>query len=124
MSRDHAHAKFSARGLNSINSNTVHQELARRKAIPQRGCLVYEKAKVGVRILSEDVLSCLHGSLLLAICLRVDGGGCDMDKSLVSRKFFKLLIGILWSIVGDNSIRNTMCCEEFTQYSYDCTCGD
>ena len=24
VSRDHAHAKFSARGLNSINSNTIH----------------------------------------------------------------------------------------------------
>ena len=78
---------------------SVHQELARRKAIPQRSSSVSKQAKVGVRILSEDVLSCLHGSLHLAISLRVDGGRCDMDKSPVSGKFFKLLIDILRSIV-------------------------
>ena len=52
---------------------SVHQELARRKPIPQRSSSVSEYAKVGVRILSEDVLSCFHGSLHLTICLRVDG---------------------------------------------------
>ena len=42
---------------------SVHQNLARHKAVPQRGSSVCKQAKVGVRILSEDVLSCLHSSL-------------------------------------------------------------
>ena len=53
---------------------SVHQQLARRNAIPKRSNSVSEQAKVRVRILSEDVLGCLHGSLHLAICLRVNGG--------------------------------------------------